>query len=241
MDMKLENVMVVDDGQGNTVEKLIDLGAVRRVDDQGGDLFATVGYSAPEVSANPAAPSPVSDLYSVARALALLVCDFAYQDGPFEYVLPTPDKAAVFAQHESLYRFLTRATAEAPDARFQTADEMAQQLLGVLHEELAGTPEGAELGPYRSALFETDATFGGDLWGDYGRSIRSLPALRLDPLDPGASAVITSTAILDTARRLEALQASLATIPGSTELPLRMADLHLDRDEFPLAEAQIKN
>jgi serine/threonine-protein kinase PknG len=31
-------------------------------------------------------------------------------------------------------------------------------------------------------VFETDATFGGDLWGQYGRSIRSLPALKLDPL-----------------------------------------------------------
>ncbi len=67
MDMKLENVMVVDDGQGNTVEKLIDLGAVRRVDDRASDLFATAGYSAPEVSADPPAPTPVSDLYSVAR------------------------------------------------------------------------------------------------------------------------------------------------------------------------------
>src|ERR1700694_4909653 len=103
MDMKLENVMVEDDGQGNTVEKLIDLGAVRRADDKDGDLFATVGYSAPEVGANPPSPTPVSDLYSVARALALLVCDFAYQDAPYEFVLPTPDKALIFAEHESLY------------------------------------------------------------------------------------------------------------------------------------------
>ena len=40
MDMKLENVMVVDDGQGSTVSKLIDLGAVRRADDTTGDLYA---------------------------------------------------------------------------------------------------------------------------------------------------------------------------------------------------------
>jgi serine/threonine-protein kinase PknG len=180
MDMKLENVMVEDDGQGNTVEKLIDLGAVRRADDSHGDLFATVGYSAPEVSANPPSPTPVSDLFCVGRALALLVSDFAYQDGAFEFAVPTPDQIAVFAEHESLYRFLTRATAEAPDARFQTADEMAQQLLGILQEEVAGTPEATELGAYRSALFENDAPYGGDLWGEDGRSIRSLPPLRLD-------------------------------------------------------------
>jgi serine/threonine-protein kinase PknG len=239
MDMKLENVMVADDGQGNSVEKLIDLGAVRRADDTQGDLFATVGYSAPEVSANPPLPTPVSDLFCVGRALVLLVCDFAFQDGRYQFALPGPDEVPVFAEHESLYRFLTKATAEAPDARFQTADEMAQQLLGVLREELAGTAEGAELGAYHSSLFETDALFGGDLWGDEGRSIRSLPALRLDPLDTGASAVLASSAILDPAKRLESLQASLAALPTSTELRLRMADLHIDRGEFADAETPI--
>ena len=239
MDMKLENVMVVDDGQGNTVEKLIDLGAVRRVDDSGGDLFATAGYSAPEVSANPPAPSPVSDLYSVARALALLVCDFAYQDGPYEFVLPTPDQATIFAEHESLYRFLTRATAEAPDARFQTADEMAQQLLGVLREEIAGTSQAAELGPYHSTLFETDATFGGDLWGDEGRSIRTLPALKLDPLDAGAGVILGSASILDAERRLQAYAAGLAAVPQSAELLLRIADVEIERGQLDDADAQL--
>jgi len=239
MDMKLENVMVVDDGQGNTVEKLIDLGAVRRVDDKGGDLFATAGYSAPEVNANPPSPSPVSDLFSVARALALLVCDFAFQDGPFEFVLPTPDRAAVFASHESLYRFLTKATAEAPDARFQTADEMAQQLLGVLREEIAGTREAAELGAYQSSLFDTDATFGGDLWSVEGRSTRTLPALKLDPLDAGASVILASASILDADRRLQAYAVGLAAVPQSAELLLRLADLDIERGRRAEAESRI--
>jgi serine/threonine-protein kinase PknG len=239
MDMKLENVMVADDGQGNTVEKLIDLGAVRRADDQHGDLFATAGYSAPEASANPPWPTPVSDLFCVGRALALLVCDFAFQEGRYEFALPGPHEMPVFAEHESLYRFLTRATAEAPDARFQTADEMAQQLLGVLREELAGTPEAAELGAYQSSLFETDALLGGDLWGDAGCGIRSLPGLKLDTLDPGTNAVVASTALLDPARRMESLAASAVSLPGSVELPLRMADLEIDRGNFAQAEAQI--
>lgn len=239
MDVKLENVMVVDDGQGNTVEKLIDLGAVRRVDDQGGDLFATVGYSAPEVNADPPAPTPVSDLYSVARALALLVCDFAYQDGPYEFALPTPDSAAVFAAHESLYRFLTKATAEAPDARFQTADEMAQQLLGVLREEIAGTSEAAELGAYHSTLFETDATFGGDLWAEEGRGIRTIPALKLDALDAGAGVILASTSILDPERRVQAYTVGLDSLPHSAELLLRIADLQIERGRLAEAEERI--
>jgi tetratricopeptide (TPR) repeat protein len=229
----------VDDGQGSTVEKLIDLGAVRRVDDRGGDLFATAGYSAPEINANPPAPTPVSDLCSVARALALLVCDFAYQDGPYEFALPTPDTAPVFAAHESLYRFLTRATAEAPDARFQTADEMAQQLLGVLREEIAGTSDAAELGAYQSTVFESDATFGGDLWTDEGRGIRTLPALKLDPLDAGASTILACASILDAERRLQAYTLSLATLPQSSELLLRIADLLIECGHLADAEERI--
>jgi serine/threonine-protein kinase PknG len=253
MDMKLENVMVEDDGQGNTVEKLIDLGAVRRIDDKDGDLFATVGYAAPEVSANPPAPTPVSDLYSVGRALALLVCDFPYQDGPYEFELPPPDQVPVFAEHESLYRFLTRATAEAPDARFQTAEEMAQQLLGVLREEVAGTAAADEIGAYQSALFEADANLGGDLWGADGRTNRSLPALRVDPFDRGATTVLASLAIADPERRLQAYTAGLANLaqtnsksPGSSravqpaaELRLRSADLLIERGDFAEASAQL--
>src|SRR6266496_3065186 len=244
MDMKLEHVMVEDDGQGSTIEKLIDLGAVRRVDDKEGDLFATVGYAAPEISANPPAPTPVSDLFCVGRALALLVCDFRYQDGPYEFNLPVPDQAPVFAEHESLYRFLTRATAEAPDARFQTADEMASQLLGILHEEVAGTPEAEQFGPYRSSVFDVDAGLGGDLWNGDGRGIRSLPALKLDSLDPGASTILSATSIADPERRLQAYAAGLGALAQrsrsrSAELPLRSADLLIERGDFADAEARL--
>jgi serine/threonine-protein kinase PknG len=229
MDMKLENVMVVDDGQGSTVSKLIDLGAVRRADDTTGDLYATEGYAAPEVCSDPAYPSPVSDLYSVARALALLVCDFPYQTPRYRFTLPTPAEAPVFAEHESLYRFLTKATAEAPDARFQTADEMAQQLLGVLHEELVGGEVEAHLGNYTSALFDADAPLGRNLWEeDEGKSVRALPLLKVDADDPGASTVLASATIPDPERRIEAYQGMLNTLqdsgqrrPGGTAAPVQ--------------------
>jgi serine/threonine-protein kinase PknG len=188
----------------------------------------------------------------VGRALALLVCDFAYQDGAYEFTLPSPDQAPVFAEHESLYRFLTRATAEAPDARFQTADEMASQLLGILHEEVAGTSEAEQLGPFRSTLFDVDASLGGDLWNGDGRSIRSLPALKLDPLDPGASTILSATSIADPERRLQAYsaaQGALAQRNGSRsgsrgsarsiELPLRIADLLIERGTFADVETQL--
>ncbi len=45
-DFKPDNIMV----EGGDV-KLIDLGGVRRIDDPDGDIYGTVGYSAPEAGA----------------------------------------------------------------------------------------------------------------------------------------------------------------------------------------------
>ncbi len=59
--------------------KLIDLGGVRGSDDAESDLYGTIGYQAPEVPQSGA--SVASDLYTVARTLAVLTIDFAgFQD-----------------------------------------------------------------------------------------------------------------------------------------------------------------
>ncbi len=76
-DFKPENAMVEED----TV-KLIDLGAVRQIDDTQSDVYGSKGYIAPEAHD---APTPVSDLFSVARALAVLIADFDFQ-GKYEHL-----------------------------------------------------------------------------------------------------------------------------------------------------------
>src|SRR5271154_5955466 len=63
-DFKPDNVML----EQNDV-KLIDLGAVRRRDDTGGDIYGTAGYSAPEAGEG---PTVASDLFTVGRTLAVL-------------------------------------------------------------------------------------------------------------------------------------------------------------------------
>ena len=60
-----------------------------------------------------------------------------------EYTLPTPDEEPLFARYDPLYRFLLQRHRAEPDERFQSADEMAAQLTGVLREVVAhetGTP-----------------------------------------------------------------------------------------------------
>ena len=121
-DFKPDNCMLED-----ADVKLIDMGGVRRVDDGGGDVYGTKGYSAPEADD---APSFASDLYTVGRTLALLLMDFKFQ-GQYLTSLPPREEQPVLAKYESLDRWLRKATRENPDDRFQAADEMGDDLLGV--------------------------------------------------------------------------------------------------------------
>src|SRR5690606_35585090 len=108
------------------------MGAVRRMDDDESAIYGTVGYQAPEVAE--VGPSVASDLYTVARTLAVLTFDFQGYTTVFADSLPDPDTIDVFRQYESFYRFLVRATDPDPDRRFASAQEMGEQLTGVLRE-----------------------------------------------------------------------------------------------------------
>ncbi|MFF4096869.1 tetratricopeptide repeat protein [Streptomyces sp. NPDC001834] len=115
--------------------KLIDMGAVRRMDDAESAIYGTVGYQAPEVAE--VGPSVASDLYTVARTLAVLTFDFQGYTNVFVDSLPDPDNIEVFRTYESFYRLLVRATDPDPGRRFASAAEMAEQLTGVLREVVA--------------------------------------------------------------------------------------------------------
>ncbi|GAA2661757.1 serine/threonine-protein kinase [Streptomyces lunalinharesii] len=129
-DFKVDNAI-----QQHDRLKLIDLGAVRRADDHESPLFGTIGYQAPEVGE--VGPSVGSDLYTVARTLAVLTFDFQGYTNVFADSLPDPDHIEVFRSYESFYRLLVRATDPDPGRRFGSAEEMAEQLTGVLREVVA--------------------------------------------------------------------------------------------------------
>ncbi|MFB7630417.1 tetratricopeptide repeat protein [Streptomyces sp. NPDC056149] len=129
-DFKVDNAI-----QQHDRLKLIDLGAVRRADDHESPIYGTIGYQAPEVGE--AGPSIASDLYTVARTLAVLTFDFQGYTNVFADSLPDPDHIEVFRRYESFYRLLVRATDPDPARRFGSAEEMAEQLTGVLREVVA--------------------------------------------------------------------------------------------------------
>ena len=219
-DFKPDNVMLED----NDV-KLIDMGGVRRIDDPDGDIYGTVGYSAPEAGEGPTA---VSDLYTIGRTLAVLLCDIKGFGSTHQYSLPSPQEEPLFAQQESLYRFLLKATTEKSDDRFQSADEMADQLLGVLREVVAletSTPR-----PTTSSLF------GGDLlsltaandFAPIKPEFRHLPIPLLDATDPAFNAVMNASAIADLDRRVETLTQVTTQYPKSKEALLRLANSLID-------------
>ncbi|HTX11209.1 MAG TPA: tetratricopeptide repeat protein [Solirubrobacteraceae bacterium] len=112
--------------------KLIDLGSVCRIGDSAATVFGTPGYQAPEVADT--GPTVVSDLFTVARTLALLCADLPGYQSAHRFALPPQESVPVFARHDSLYRFLLMGSAPDPRDRFQSAEAMADQLYGVLRE-----------------------------------------------------------------------------------------------------------
>jgi serine/threonine-protein kinase PknG len=110
--------------------KLIDLGAVRRIDDRDSPIWGKPGYQDPKITTH--GPSVVTDLYTVARMMAVLSFPFPgfFADEP----IPDPDKVELLDRFPSFAALLRRATNPDPHQRFATAAEMAEQLNGVLRE-----------------------------------------------------------------------------------------------------------
>ncbi|MET3131474.1 serine/threonine-protein kinase PknG [Oxalobacteraceae bacterium GrIS 1.11] len=221
-DFKPDNFML----EGDDV-KLIDVGGMRKIGDPNGDIYGTRGYMAPEANDDPV---EVSDLYTLGRALATMIMDFKYAQ-QFETSLPTPDQQAVLAQNESLYRFLLRATHQDPDQRFQSADEMADQLHGVLREIVALKTDPK---PFDSKVFTSDNLFDGDdVHGTENPAVRLLPTLKMDAGDKAANELLRLATVIDPQKRVAALAQVAATFGvKSVEARLRLANAYLAVERF---------
>jgi serine/threonine-protein kinase PknG len=189
-DFKPANLMQVGDGV-----KLIDLGGVRRYDDQDSALYGTVGFQAPEVPDRGASVS--SDIYTIARTLAVLTFEFRGYQSTFVDTIPDPGSVPLFAQHDSYYRLLLKATAPQPEDRFQTADELRDQLIGVLREVVAAQSTDTAQRTVPSPLFSAPGVSPEPTWHD-------LPTLRVDPADP-ASEWLSGLTVTDPTERINLL------------------------------------
>ena len=128
-DFKPDNVIHVESWL-----KLIDLGAVRRIDDTESAVFGTPGYAVTDDEIINHGPSITSDLYTVARSMAVLAFEFHGFSTEFRNQLPSPQREPLLARFDSFHRLLTRATHPAPAQRFATAEDMREQLKGVIRE-----------------------------------------------------------------------------------------------------------
>jgi serine/threonine-protein kinase PknG len=252
-DFKPDNVI-----QTEEQLKVIDMGGVRRIDDEDSAIYGTVGYQAPEIATE--GPSPSSDLYTVGRALAVLTFEFAGYQSKYVHNLPDPAAVPLLAQQESFLRALRRATDPDPDRRFASASDMAEQLTGVLREVLAaadGKPR-----PSFSSLFSpelhaigveasfTDGAAGASAAGASAAHpppadeiVARLPVPQVDAADPAAGYIATLST-LDPAQRNAALSAAVAGEQGvppevaqSPETRLALARTRIVTGDLAGAEA----
>ncbi|CAN5285518.1 serine/threonine-protein kinase [soil metagenome] len=231
-DFKPDNFMFEDDDV-----KLIDMGGVARIDDSSADIYCTKGYAAPEAMER---PTVASDLYTIARTLAVLVINFKFQS-EFEFSLPDPAQEPLFRKFDSLYRFLVKATRKEPKDRFQSADTMADQLLGILRETAA---EEYTRSVIESTNFEHEEMH---LHSDsdgislnavpHGeKAFRLLPALRIDLTDSAANDIARLKAVKEPNRIQRLLESATSHHPDSIEARLRLADLKAQSKIFSVAE-----
>jgi serine/threonine-protein kinase PknG len=236
-DLKPDNVI-----QAGEQLKLIDLGAVRKTDDYESPLFFTLGYSAPELATEGA--SIASDIYTVGRTLAVLSIEFSGYTTRHKYTLPGADEEPLFALFGSYHRVLKRATHTDPLQRFASAEDMADQLTGVLREVMAlgtGRPR-----PGLSTVFAMETrTFGsGMVVGERG-SLPSpdplevasiLPLPMVDTNDHAASTLASITAT-EPAEMLNALQSAPQ---DSIEVRLRMVRAWLELGDLRSAQGALE-
>jgi serine/threonine-protein kinase PknG len=218
-DFKLDNVI-----QSRHSLKLIDLGGVYRIDEPSSAIFGTVGYQAPEIAA--AGPSIASDLFTVARTLAVLSIEFRGFQSTFRFTLPDQQDVPLFARYDALYRLLLKACAPDPDDRFQSAEEMADQLYGVLREVVA-EQEGRPV-PAPSSHFTLPLRGRVDApeWG-------VLPRPQVSSDDPSAGYLAT-IATLDAQQTIAQLRAA----PEQTvEVRLQLAAALIDVGDLDGAES----
>ncbi|MDA1360833.1 protein kinase [Glycomyces luteolus] len=235
-DFKPDNMIHVE-----TWLKLIDLGAVRHVDDMESAIYGTPGYSVPNDEILSVGPSVTSDLYTIGRSMAVLALDFKGFTSTYRDKLPPASEAPVFNEFGAFHRLLLRATNADPRSRFQDADEMRTQVRGVLHEVQSvqkGEPrfEPSTLFSGEQAVFgEPDVEYDIHAVGDPFDVAHALPTPMVDLADPMAAFMATLQAT-DAAGILAELNAAPVQSP---EVQLRRVRTLVNAGDLHQANAAL--
>jgi serine/threonine-protein kinase PknG len=198
-DFKPDNLIQIGDAV-----KLIDLGGVRRLDDDESAIYGTIGYQAPEVPQ--VGTTVASDIYTIGRTLLVLMAEFRGYQTTYVDKLPPVEDVPAFIAHDSLYRLVAKMCAPDPADRFASVDELRVQLLGVLREVVAEKQAGTALTSSSSVLFEAPAVVSDALAWD------QLPALRVDTTD-GQFAWLSNITADDPKERLSELKQAPTITP----------------------------
>ena len=225
-DFKPQNVMLEQLRDGSTTVKLIDLGTVIKYTKDPEAVYGTEGFYAPEAVKQ---PSPETDLYTICRALAWMVTWMDLSKPQFG--MPPREHYKALREYPILYRFLTKGTHSVPSKRFHSAEEMQDQLRGVLR-----IIEGGSLGvPITSKLFAT-----GSLASTGKLGVKGMVAL--DDKDKAIDLLRQGDLALKQGNNSAALgyyNQAIGVNPASADAHLRLAEVLIEQDKYTEALAEI--
>jgi len=156
-----------------------------------------------------------------------MVFDFRGFQNRYADALPPAAEVQVFERYPALHRFLVKGTDSDPSRRFESASEMAEQLLGVLRQVVA--IDGGQPATAPSRLFspELGAEPAEPDW-------RLLPVPAIDPSDPAAG-VLTALATTSAGQTLTALEAT----PTSPEVVFQKVRAQIELGDTEAASAAL--
>ena len=247
-DFKPGNVIEVTEANGQRRQVLIDLGtAVEYIPGQRREAWGTVGYAPPEIGGICEQP-PTMDLFTIVSTLAaLLGVDVSEQQ-------ITAPPHAEWPVSQEIYDLVVRGRDPDPTVRFQTVEELFDQLEGINRfiqgqerARLSGTPQlpSHTTNPLSGALVPVQSTlFTGKIFAGTTGKISALPALSTS--DPAAAALQSARDLMAAGRYMEALgqlDVALRTNPASIDGHLlRAASLsNLGRTDEARAELERAN
>jgi serine/threonine-protein kinase PknG len=225
-DFKPQNVMLEELKDNSTTVKLIDLGTVIKYTKDPQAVYGTEGFYAPEAVKQ---PSPETDLYTICRSLAWMV-SFMDLSKP-QFGMPPAEHYKAFRDFPILYRFLQKGTNPVPARRYHSAEEMQDQLGGVLRIIAGGNINI----PVTSKLFAT-----GSMASTGKLGVKGMTAL--DEKDKALDLLRQGDAALKQGNNTSALgyyNQAVGVNPASSDAHLRLAEIYIDQQKYSEGLAEI--